>query len=199
MPRSKKQIRLTLLSLLLAGCGMLSACVPLVIGTATITAIDLVQDRRTMGRNIDDNALELKLRTDFRSDSMLGKSAHLSVTVINGLVLLTGEIQQEPQRERAVGLANYYSETRKVVDEIELTNATDLRSRTNDSWITSKVKTKLLRAPGIPSSNIKVVTEKGRVYLLGLVTRAEAERSVSIAKTVRGVSHIYKVFEYIEP
>ncbi|NKB63305.1 MAG: BON domain-containing protein [Gammaproteobacteria bacterium] len=199
MPRSKKQIRLTLLSLLLASCGMLSACVPLVIGTATITAIDLVQDRRTMGRNIDDNALELKLRTDFRSDSMLGKSAHLSVTVINGLVLLTGEIQQEPQRERAVGLANYYSETRKVVDEIELTNATDLRSRTNDSWITSKVKTKLLRAPGIPSSNIKVVTEKGRVYLLGLVTRAEAERSVSIAKTVRGVSHIYKVFEYIEP
>ncbi len=151
-----------------------------------------------MGRNIDDNTLELKLRTDFRSDSKLGKAAHLSVTVINGLVLLTGEIRHEDQRERAVGLANYYTETRKVVDEIKLTDFTDLRSRANDSWITSKVKAKLFKAPAIPSSNIKVVTEKGRVYLLGLVTRAEAERSVNIAKTVRGVSHIYKVFEYIE-
>ena len=181
------------------GLQFLVACIPLAIGTAAVTVVDLIQDRRTVGRSIDDNSLEVKLRSDIKGDQEIGKSAHISVTAMNGIVLLTGEIQREDQRKRALTLARRYPETRQVVDEMFLTDATSLNSRANDSWITSKVKTKLIKTPGVPSSNIKVVTENSRVYLLGLVTRGESERAVDIARTVRGVTHIYKIFEYIKP
>ena len=178
---------------------MVTACVSVAIGTAAVTAVNVIQDRRSLGRNIDDNSLELKLRADIKRDAILGKMVHLSVTAINGLVLLTGEIQHEDQRKRAVALAESYLETRKVVDEMVQEDFATLGSRTNDSWITSKVKAVLLKTPGVPSSNIKVVTEKSRVYLLGLVTKHEAERAVNAVKGVRGVTHIFKVFEYIAP
>ena len=164
-----------------------------------VTAINTIQDRRSLGRNIDDNSLELKLRSDFSADPILSDMVHLSVTIINGIVLLTGEIQHEDQRVRAKAIAESYPETRKVVDEMQQADFAGLGSRTNDSWITSKVKTVLLKTPGVPSSNIKVITERSRVYLLGLVTKYEADRAVEAAKTVRGVTHIYKVFEYIAP
>ena len=181
------------------GFQFLTACIPLAIGTAAVTVVDLIQDRRTVGRSIDDNSLEVKLRSDINGDQHIGNSAHISVTVVNGIVLLTGEIQREDHRKRALTLARRYPETRQVVDEMFLANASGLNTRAGDSWITSKVKTKLLKTPGVPSSNIKVVTENSRVYLLGLVTRGEAERAVDIARTVRGVTHIYKIFEYIKP
>ena len=178
---------------------LVTACVPVVVGTVAVTAINTIQDRRSLGRNIDDNSLELKLRSDFSADPILSDMVHLSVTIINGIVLLTGEIQHEDQRVRAKAIAESYPETRKVVDEMQQADFAGLGSRTNDSWITSKVKTVLLKTPGVPSSNIKVITERSRVYLLGLVTKYEADRAVEAAKTVRGVTHIYKVFEYIAP
>lgn len=187
----------TILIIMLAE--MVIACIPVAIGTVAVTAVNVIQDRRSLGRNIDDNSLELKLRADIKRDAILGKMVHLSVTAINGLVLLTGEVQHEDQRKRAVALAESYLETRKVVDEMVQADFATLGSRTNDSWITSKVKAALLKTPGVPSSNIKVVTEKSRVYLLGLVTKHEAERAVEAVKSVRGVTHIFKVFEYIAP
>ena len=177
----------------------LTACLPLVLGTATITSINLHLDRRTIGRNIDDNTLELKLRRDFRADEQLGKIVNLSITVINGIVLLTGEVPTDDQRQHAQKIAESYTETRKVVNEIELAGKTNLNSRVNDSYLTSKVKLKLLNAENVPSTNIKVITERGKVYLLGLVTPDEAEAAIKIAQSVRGVAHIVKVFEYIDP
>ena len=176
----------------------LTACVPIAIGTATVTAIDLLSERRTLGRNIDDNTLELKLRKDFLTDENLGTAVNISVTAINGIVLLTGEVHSDDQRQHAESLARGYEETREVVNEIELSGSTNLTSRANDAYITGKVKTKLLRAENVPSTNIKVVTERGKVYLLGLVTREEAEAAVDIARSVNGITHIVKVFEYIE-
>lgn len=177
---------------------LLTACIPIAIGTATVTTIDLLMERRTLGRNIDDNALEIKLRKDFIADDQLGTAVNVSVTAINGTVLLTGEVQTDEQRQHATSLAKQYTETREVVNELELSGKTNLNSRANDTYITGKVKAKLLRAAEVPSSNIKVITERGKVYLLGLVTLAEAEAAVNAAKSVRGVTHIVKVFEYIE-
>ncbi len=176
----------------------LSGCIPILVGTAAVTTIDLVLDRRTVGRSIDDNSLEIKLRKTFHVDEKLGRSVNLSVTVVNGIVLLTGEVQKDAQRKRASALAKQYTETRKVVNEVKLSGTTNINSRANDSWITGKVKTKLLAEHGVPASNIKVVTEKGSVYLLGLVTRKEGDKAVEIAQSVRGVTHIFKVFEYIK-
>ena len=177
---------------------LIAGCVPLLVGTATVTAIDLYSERRTFGRNVDDNALELKLRKDFLTDEKLGSGVHISVTIINGIVLLTGEVNSDEQRQHAAKLPKQYAETREVVNELELSGTTNLTSRANDSYITGKVKSKLLRADDVPSTNIKVITERGKVYLLGLVTRKEADAAVKVTQTVNGVTHIVKVFEYIE-
>ncbi len=177
---------------------LMSACVPLVLGTTYVTAVDILLDRRTVGRTVDDTGLELKLRQAIRNTETLGDNVNISVTSVNGIVLLTGEVPSDQQRKRATALARVYPETRQVVNEIALSGKTNLTSRANDAWITLKVKAKLANAKAIPISNIKVVTERAGVYLLGLVTRSEAERAVAIAKSVPGARHIYKVFEYID-
>ena len=176
----------------------ITACAPLLIGTAIVTSIDLRTERRTIGRNIDDNLLELKLRGAYRTDENLGSPVNISVTAINGIVLLTGEVHTDEQRQYAESLAREYEQTRNVVNELDLAGRSNLNSRANDTWITGKVKATLLKADDVPSSNIKVVTERGKVYLMGLVTQAEAQAAVELAQSVVGVTHIVKVFEYIK-
>lgn len=186
-----------LIFLLLAALLPLSACVPL-LAVATVTAVDVSLDRRTPGRFLDDNALELKLRDMFVADETLGSDVNISVTAVNGVVLLTGEVNSDAQRQRAGKLAEASPETRKVVNELQLAGKTNISSRINDSWITTKIKAKLVKVENLSASLVKVVTEQGKVYLLGLVTRAEADAAVEAISTVKGVTHIVKVFEYIE-
>lgn len=176
---------------------ILTGCVPLAIGTATVTGIDLYTERRTVGQNVDDNTLELSLRKDIALDDNLD-GTNVSVTAINGIVLLTGEVHTDAQRQYTEKLARSFVDTREVVNELELSGKTNITSRANDSYITGKVKSKLIAAGDVPSTNIKVVTERGKVYLLGLVTHPEAEAAVRETKTVSGVTHIVKVFEYID-
>ena len=175
----------------------ITACAPLLLGTAVITTIDLSTERRTLGRNIDDNVLELKLRRVYWTDESLG-SVNISVTAMNGIVLLTGEVHSDEQRQYAESLARSYDQTREVVNELDLSGRSNINSRANDSYITAKVKARLLRDNDLPLTNIKVVTERGNVYLLGLVTEAEALAAVELAQSVVGVTHIVKVFEYIK-
>ncbi len=184
--------------IILAAIQSITACTPLLISTAIVTSIDLHSERRSIGRNIDDNLLELKLRTDYWTDENLGSPVNISVTAINGIVLLTGEVHTDEQRQYAESLAKGYEQTRKVVNELDLAGRSNINSRANDSWITGKVKSGLLKADKVPSSNIKVVTERGKVYLMGLVTQAEAQAAVESAQSVVGVTHIVKVFEYIK-
>ncbi len=176
----------------------ITACAPLLIGATIVTSIDLHTERRTIGRNIDDNLLELELRGAYRADENLGSPVNISVTAINGIVLLTGEVHTDEQRQYAESLAREYERTRNVVNELDLAGRSNLNSRVNDTWITGKVKSGLLKADDVPSSNIKVVTERGKVYLMGLVTQAEAQAAVELAQSVVGVTHIVKVFEYIK-
>ena len=186
-------------AVLLAGGLSASGCVPLVAITAAATTVDVASDRRTTGKYVDDNSLELKLRKQFAGDESLGKGVNISVTVFNGVVLLTGEVNSDAQRQHAEQLSYEHAETAKVVNELELAGRTNLTSRANDAWITAKVKTKIWGALDLKSSQaIKVVTEHGRVYLLGQVSRAEADIAVDAIRGVRGVTHIVKVFEYIE-
>jgi osmotically-inducible protein OsmY len=194
----KPRLRVAAMSLMiLFSLELLVACIPVLVATATVTGINVVTDRRTLGRNIDDNTLEIALRSDILLDDRLN-GTHLSVTAINGIVLLTGEVATDSQRQLAETLAKSRTKTLTVVNEIQLAGTTSLTSRTNDSLITSKVKTKLLQSKAVQANAVKVVTEAGRVYLLGLVTRSEADAAVAATQTVGGVTHIVKVFEYIK-
>lgn len=189
---------LALIILSLAALQLLSACVPLVLTAVTVTAVDVTLDRRTAGKYWDDNALEVRLRNDISEDAALGSGINVSVTAFNGIVLLTGEVISDDQRQRVEGLAKGYEETRKVVNELELAGKTNISSRLNDTWITGKVKTRLLKIPDLPPSAVKVVTEHGKVHLLGRVTRAETEAIVEAIRDINGITHIVKVFEYTD-
>ena len=130
---------------------LLAACEAVLFTTAVVTAVDVSIDRRTPGRYLDDNRLELKLRGVFSSDEALD-GVNISVTVLNGIVLLTGETHSDAQRRRAEELAQEHPEARKVVNELQLSGATNLPSRVNDAWITGKVKARLLNVRNFPDS-----------------------------------------------
>lgn len=188
---------------LVAALPMLAGCVPVLLATATVTAVDVSLDRRTAGTYIDDNLLEFRLRGQMRKDESLGKAVNISVTSFNGIVLLTGEVNTDEQRRRAGEIVEADGRTRKLVNELELSGKTNVVSRANAALLTTNVKKQLLSAgdtdeDGNLANKIKVVTEHGKVYLLGLVTPAEADAAVESARQVRGVTHIVKVFEYIE-
>jgi len=183
--------------ILAAALPVLAGCVPVLLATATVTAVDVSLDRRTTGAYIDDNLLEFRLRGQVRQDESLGDAVNISVTSFNGIVLLTGEVNTDEQRRRAGEIVQADVSTRKVVNELELAGKTNVIGRANDALLTSKVKAQLIKDENT-SPTIKVVTEHGKVYLLGLVTQAEAEAAVESARAVSGVTHIVKVFEYIE-
>ena len=146
--------------------------------------------------------MEVKLRSDISNDPALGNDINVSVTVFNGVVLLTGEVNSDKQRQRASTLANTYKKTGEVasvVNELALAGKTNVFSRfINDPWITSKVKVRLLKVPELPSNAVKVVTEHSKVYLLGKVTRGEADAAVEAIRDIKGITHIVKVFEYTD-
>jgi len=188
--------------LLIAGLSLTAVstagCVATAVGIASITSIDVASDRRTAGNFFDDNKVEIKIATKVELDDSLRQGkAHISVTAINGIVLLTGEAPSRARRQRAVQIASSYPEASKVINQIRVAQSSDLSSRTQDAWLTSKVKTSMLAANKLAATHIKVVTEATVVYLMGLVTRAEGNAAATAATTVSGITRVVKVFEYI--
>lgn len=194
--------RAVVVAFCLSALPALHSCVPLAVTAASVTAVDVIADRRTAGTYLDDNTLEIKLRKDINQDAVIGRATNVSVTAFNGVVLLTGQVHNEEQRNRAVKLADRYkanNEVASVVNELALAGKTNITSRVNDSWITGKVKTRLFRVTeGGLVSKVKVVTEHGRVYLMGQVTQVEADTVVHAIRDVSGITQIVKVFEYTD-
>ncbi len=183
--------------LLIVNIALLSGCVAAAVGAATVTAIDIATDRRTTGTYIDDNAVEVSIRKEILSDQGLRQNAHIGVTAMNGVVLLTGQTPTEDQRNAVLNIARSFEETKQVVNEITIAGKAGLGARSNDSALTAKVKTRLYQDLKLDANRVKVVTEDRTVYLMGLVKPTEAEAATESARTVRGVRKVVKVFEYI--
>lgn len=191
----------TLLMTALAGTlifPLLQACAPVVVGGAAATGTAVAIDRRTAGTMVDDQAVELKTLDAILSDKDLYEQTHISSTSFNGLVLLTGQAPRAELRERAERIVSAYPEVRRVVNEITVSAPNSVMTRTSDTWITTKVKTLMFAEKDFNGNNVKVVTENGTVYLMGLVRRAESDKAVAIARQVKGVQRVVKVFEYID-
>lgn len=163
-------------------------------GAAAITAIE---DRRTSGTLIDDESIEMRVRRGVRE--RFGDNTHVNVTSFNRAVLLTGEVPDESARveigKMALGIAN----VRGITNELQVAGVSSLATRANDSFITSKIKARFLDAAKVNPVHVKVVTESGVVYLLGVVTEDEAADAVEIARTTGGVRKVVKVLEYCKP
>jgi len=190
----KKVIRTTIIGLLAAMT--LSACVTAIVAAVAVTTIDIIHDRRTVGEYIDDGAIEVTARNILVSTNEFRKAAHIKSQSWNGILLLTGEIDDETLKPAIISKLSSITGVRQVVDETTITGKTKLWSRTNDAWISSKVKSRLLLKTGLNANRVKVVTTRGSVYLMGIVTREEADRATELTQTVRGVKRVVKVFEY---
>ncbi len=180
---------------LLAGLVLLLAgCITATVGVIAVSSVDIAKDDRTFGTLVDDNIIEANIIKDIYKDPKLDGNTHINTTVVNGVVLLTGEVSDNSQKFHTAQIANAYQGVEQVVNQLEVLGKTSLTSRSNDTLITAKVKTALIRDKGVNSSTIKVVTERGIVYLLGIVGSTEGDTAVNLAKQVGGVVRIVKIF-----
>lgn len=177
----------------------LSACLAALIAGVAVTTVDILHDRRTIGEYIDDNAIEVTARNILVSKQEIRKAAHVTPVSWNGILLITGEIDNEDLKPYLVQRFTNIQGVRQVVDETTIINKTPLLSRTNDAWITSKVKSRLIIKTGLRANRVKVITTRGTVYLMGIVTVNEGANATELAQTVRGVKRVVKVFEYQAP
>jgi osmotically-inducible protein OsmY len=174
---------------------MLTACVPLLIGGAVVGTAAVATDRRSAGAQLDDEVIEdktaLAITEKHKSD------VHVNVTSFNGIVLLTGEIPSESVKGELERMVRANPKVRGVQNELAVGPVTDIQVRSNDTLITSKVKARFVEAAKFQINYVKVVTENGTVYLMGMVRREEADAAVEPARTTSGVQRVVKVFEYI--
>ena len=173
----------------------LSACLPLIAGGAAAGGA-VAADRRTSGYYVEDENIELKAVK--KMETNLGEYAHVNVTSYNRNILLTGEVPDAAAKAKAMLLIKEIENVRTITNEITVGPKSSLSSRSNDTFLTSKVKTKFVTENKFPANYVKIVTENSVVYLLGIVTKAEADDATAIASNTDGVAKVVKVFEYMQ-
>lgn len=172
----------------------LSGCAAIVVGGAVGTAM-VVTDRRTAGTQLEDQNIEFKALTRIRES--VGDRGHINTTSYNRLVLLTGEVQSDADRGAVEQSIGRIEGVRSVVNELAVMGASSMTARSNDTILTSKVKASFIDAKDLQAGALKVVTERGVVYLMGRVTEREANRATDLARGVSGVQKVVKVFEML--
>ena len=193
--RFSTKFRVLLLAASVGSTTLLGACAPLLIGGAMVGTALSVIDRRSSGAQVEDEAIELKAASRLRE--AVPAEAHVSVTSYNRTVLLTGEVPTEAARATAEQTVARIDNVRATVNELAVMGSTSVSARSNDSILTSKVKGALVDAKDVQASAVKVVTERGTVYLMGRVTEREANRAAEVARGTSGVGRVVKVFEII--
>lgn len=174
----------------------LSSCITALVAGAAIATIDIIHDRRTAGEYVDDNTIELTARNYLLSKAEIRAAAHVKATSWNGILLITGEVDDKVIKQEIVARFRNIDGVRQLVDETTITGKTALLARTNDAWITTKVKSRLLAKTGLDANRVKVITTRGSVYLMGIVTKSEGDKATELSRTVNGVARVVKVFEY---
>ena len=188
------KFRILLLSfvlLFLNGCAALLA-------TSAVVGTDMVTDRRTAGIYIEDQNIELKASSALSDDSELADTADINATSFNRVVLITGQAPTADMKRRASSIVRQIDNVKTVHNEIKVIAPDSFLSSTGDAWITTKAKSLLLAEDELASHHIKVITENGDLFLMGLVTRDEAAKTIAVVREIDGVESVVEVFEYID-
>jgi len=179
---------------------LLGGCAAVVVGGVAVGA-SAVHERRTVGTMVDDEGIEWKVKSAINENKSLSSQSHINVISLNGVVLLVGQTPTEALRQQATSLAKGIEKVRVVHNEMIVAAPNSYMTRTSDSYITSKVKTSLFKVKGhedFDPTRVKVVTENGTVYLMGIVYRSEAGDAAKQASRVGGVQKVVKLFEYLD-
>ena len=185
-------IAVILSALLLQGC-----IATAVVGTAAV-ATKTATDPRTVGTQVDDGTLELRVSNALSKDAQIKQDTHISTTAYQGKVLLTGQAPNTDLSERAKQIASGVDGATEVYNEIRIGDKAGFATASSDTWISTKVRSQLLASDKVKSSNVKVTTENGEVFLLGLVTQTEAQAAADIASRISGVRHVTTAFTILQ-
>ena len=179
----------------LGAAASLSGCIPLVLGGAAGGTL-VATDRRTAGTQLEDQGIELRANKVLRNSRL--EPAHLDVTSYHRRVLLTGEVLNEQDKQLAGQLVSRVENVNAIVNELHIGENASFSQRSSDTLITGKVRASLVDAKDLYANAFKVVTENGTVYLMGRVTKREAERASDIARSVSGVQRVVRIFDIVD-
>ena len=202
------------MAILLALAVTAPGCAPLVVGGAAAGAVAVSQDPRSTGIQVDDQMIELKAYDLINHDPLLvspdvpspldpnapqpPELSHIAVTSYNGVVLLTGEVPTEATRADLAERVRAIEKVKQVHDELTVGPPASAASRTSDSLITTRIRARMLVEKNFDSDAVKVVTNHGTVYLMGILSRKEAAIATEIARTTQGAQRVVKLFEYLD-
>lgn len=190
--RTVRALRLSVLVMALGASAWLSGCVGLA-ATGVAVGAFASADRRTLGAQADDQAIELKALAEVRD--AVARTSGVSITSYNRKVLLTGQVGDADTRNKVEKVVAGLPNVRGVFNELQIAGTAGFATATSDAAITTKVKAAMLDAKDVAFNNFKVVTEAGVVYLMGMVTRAEGDRAAQVASRVSGVKRVVTLFE----
>ena len=190
----RRQSGFYVILILSASMLLLQGCFPLA-ATGIGAAVLMVDDRRSTGVYVEDENIEWKARGRLIDRF---KDTHVNVTSFNQTVLLTGEVPSEQVKTEVADAIRTIASVKNVVNELVIGGSTAYTARANDTFITTNVKTRFINNGKFSINHVKVVTEAGTAFLLGIVTREEADAATELARTTAGVSRVVKVFEYTE-
>jgi len=193
----KKFIKIGLLAGLLALLPALGACTAIIIGGAAVTTIIIANDERSLGAIIDDTSIEIKVATALKDNPGLSEQSYISATSTNGIVLLIGTAPNMALKDTAGRLARSVYGVRQVVNQVEIGGKPGTVQISSDAYLASKVKTLLYSAEKMDATRVNVAVSNDTVYLMGLVSQAEADQATAVARKVGGVKRVVKVFEII--
>ena len=185
-----KNVFILIYILIICGCGTMMA-------KMEANKIETDPGTRTIAQRVDDQSIETKAIVNIHDSDGEYDKCHLVVVSYNGFVLLAGQVTSEALKIRAAKVIREIPTVKHVYNELEIAAPSSKMTRTSDAWITTKIKSKLLANPDIPGLRVKVVTENGVVFLLGLLNSEEAKRVGEISSEVKGVQRIVQLFETI--
>jgi len=188
-----KSTKLTLTLLILVA---LQGCAAVAV-VAVTTGATMATDRRSFGNQIDDQSIEVEAYNEMAKNKPLSENTNLHVTSVNGSVLIIGQTPNTYLKDQAIKILNNINGIVRIHDQIRIGNTTSVTTQTNDVWLTSKVKTALFSSDEVSSKDIKVITENAEVFLMGIVSKKEADAAVNITRNISGVNRVFKAFEYL--
>lgn len=193
----KSYSRITLLSLTFCTSLLISGCAE-VINATTNKPIEMKANERTMGAKLNDNEIETAAKVNIKKADPQLEHAHVNIDSFNGIVLLTGQVPSEELRNVVTDTVYKLNPVREIHNELTVSDATGFTERSKDAWISTKIKAQLLADSETESRRVHFVTENQAVYLMGIVTRAEADRIVNMVSHTADVQKVVKVFEYVD-
>ena len=177
---------------------LLNGCATVISATTGDDGVQEDKGRRSMGAMVDDSSIETSIKVNLNAADELLKKAHINVVSFNGTVLLVGQVPSQEVKNLATRVTRTSSSrVKEVYNELEVAGTTTFLSRSNDAWLTAKIKTLMLADSEVSSFRTKVITENGVVYLMGLLSQEEATTTVNLVSNTRGVTKVVRAFEYI--